>query len=231
MRRWRLHAIGPKCPVSNIAAQIVHHRQGEHVKNTKADRRSQRTRQLLSDALVALIQEKRYSEITIQDIIDRANIGRSTFYAHYLDKDDLFESYVNHGLDRLREHIRRADHGSAHERIDLTILFEHVHAHHALYNALVKGGSIALVYAKGQDRLRHNIEQHLEDLMPSSHVPPMPISLIAEYVAGTIVHLITWWLDHGMAHTPSEMNEMFVQLVAPGLEEALHLPRELMRPS
>lgn len=62
------------------------------MKNTKADRRSQRTRQLLSSALVDLMLQKRYDEITVQNIIDRANVGRSTFYAHYLDKDDLLVS-------------------------------------------------------------------------------------------------------------------------------------------
>ena len=54
---------------------------------TKApDRRVQRTRKLLQDALMALILEKGYEAVTIQDIIDRANVGRSTFYAHFLDK-------------------------------------------------------------------------------------------------------------------------------------------------
>lgn len=201
------------------------------MRNTKEDRRSLRSRQLLSEALVGLIQEKRYSEITIQDLIDRANIGRSTFYAHYLDKDDLFESYINHGMDRISAHIHRREDGDARERIDLTILFEHVQSHHALYKALVKGGGIALVYAKGQDRLRHNIEQHMGALVPPSDEPPVPLSLIAEYVAGTIVHLITWWLEHGMSYTPKQMNEMFVLLVAPSLEAILRMPRAMMRPA
>jgi AcrR family transcriptional regulator len=56
----------------------------------KQDRRSQRTRHLLSEALVSLIREKGYDTITVSDLIDRANIGRSTFYSHYRDKDDLF---------------------------------------------------------------------------------------------------------------------------------------------
>ncbi len=65
----------------------------------KHDRRSQRTRQLLSEAFVQLLREKGYSAITVSDIIERADIGRSTFYSHYRDKDDLF---VNE-LDRVIE--------------------------------------------------------------------------------------------------------------------------------
>ena len=53
------------------------------------DRRTLRTRQLLTDALGELIRTKRYEAITVQEIADRANVGRSTFYAHFADKDDL----------------------------------------------------------------------------------------------------------------------------------------------
>ena len=56
------------------------------------DRRVQRTRTLLTRALMELIVEKGYQAITVQDIIDRANLGRSTFYAHFLDKEDLLMS-------------------------------------------------------------------------------------------------------------------------------------------
>src|SRR5271157_6403217 len=60
----------------------------------KSDRRSLRTRKMLWEALIALIQEKEYSEITIQDIADRANVNRVTFYLHYRDKKDLLVSNV-----------------------------------------------------------------------------------------------------------------------------------------
>ena len=55
---------------------------------TKTDRRVQRTRELLQKALIALISERRYDAITIQDIVDRANVGRTTFYLHYSSKDE-----------------------------------------------------------------------------------------------------------------------------------------------
>ena len=58
----------------------------------KVDRRIQRTRQPLEDALIALILEKGYDKITVQNIVDQANAGRSTFYSHFLDKDDLMEN-------------------------------------------------------------------------------------------------------------------------------------------
>jgi AcrR family transcriptional regulator len=62
----------------------------------KMDRRIQRTRQLLQDALLALILEKGFEAVTVQDVIDRANVGRSTFYAHFQDKEDLLLSGFEH---------------------------------------------------------------------------------------------------------------------------------------
>src|SRR5262245_38506946 len=59
---------------------------------TTTDRRVQRTRDLLQRALIDLIGERRYADITIQDIVDRANVGRTTFYLHFTSKDELFLS-------------------------------------------------------------------------------------------------------------------------------------------
>jgi len=61
------------------------------VKSKKADRRTNRTRRSLSTALVDLVKEKRFDDITVQNVIDRADVGRSTFYSHFRDKDDLFQ--------------------------------------------------------------------------------------------------------------------------------------------
>ena len=69
------------------------------MKKIQMDRRIQRTRQLLHEALIELIQEKGYEAVTVQDILDRANLGRSTFYLHYRDKEELLLS----GFERLRD--------------------------------------------------------------------------------------------------------------------------------
>src|SRR5438270_14006265 len=60
----------------------------------KTDRRVRRTRDALGDALVALMHEKSFDQITVQQVLDRAGVGRATFYAHYSDKEDLFMSDV-----------------------------------------------------------------------------------------------------------------------------------------
>src|ERR1700712_4163718 len=116
------------------------------MRNIKADRRSQRTRQMLSAALVALMLEKRYDEITVQDIIDQANVGRSTFYAHCLDKDDLLISDFTRVLDMVSQHMRQFTPDVQGTLPSLALFFEHVQAHYHLYKALVRGGGIDLIY-------------------------------------------------------------------------------------
>src|SRR5512138_551908 len=105
--------------------------------NAPPDRRALRTRQALSQALIALIQEKRYEAITVKDICDRANVGRSTFYAHYQDKDDLLASNFRQVMQSLDSRVEWQE-GRFSFRV--TPLFRHVQEHHYLYKALVWGG-------------------------------------------------------------------------------------------
>src|SRR5689334_18936052 len=109
------------------------------MKNTKDDRRSQRTRQMLGTALIEVMLQKRYDEITVQDIIDQANVGRSTFYAHYLDKDDLLISGFTGVLDALRDQMYQQATDELGQSPSLLFFFEHVHDHYHLYKALVRG--------------------------------------------------------------------------------------------
>jgi AcrR family transcriptional regulator len=197
---------------------------GRSVRNTKADRRSQRTRKLLSAALLELMLEQRYDAITIQDIIDRANIGRSTFYAHYLDKEDLLVSDFTRVLDALSQHIEQRGEQNPRARPSLTFFFHHVQMHHQLYKALSRSGPIELLYKKGHERLRCNIEQHLATLAPIGQRPAALLSLLADSMAGTILTMLKWWLDNDMPYTPEQMDALFHQLVLPGVYAILEIP-------
>jgi AcrR family transcriptional regulator len=190
------------------------------MRNTKADRRSQRTRQLLSAALIELMLEQRYDEITVQDIIDRANVGRSTFYAHYLDKEDLLISDFTRVLDALSQHTEQSGPGGP-ALPPLALFFRHVKEHHQLYKALVRGGGIDRLYKKGHERLRQNIEPHLRALVPAGHTVAVALPLVADYIAGAILTMLSWWLDNEMPYTPEHMDALFHQLVMPGVQATL----------
>src|SRR5215211_53883 len=90
--------------------QVVRKRRAKTVKTEKEDRRSKRTRQLVSSALVDLMLEKQFDAITVQDILDRANVGRSTFYAHYTDKEDLLISEIARVIHQLEAYAPGLEH-------------------------------------------------------------------------------------------------------------------------
>jgi AcrR family transcriptional regulator len=190
------------------------------MRNSKADRRSRRTRQLLNAALLELMQERRYDEITVQDIIDRANVGRSTFYAHYLDKEDLLVSEFTRVLDELTRHTEQ---GNPPLPPSLTLFLRHAQTHHHLYKALVRGGGIELLYKRGYERLRQIIEGHLAMRIPPGHTPAAPLPLVADYLAGGLLNVLRWWLDHDMPYTPEQVDALIHQLMLPGLQATLKI--------
>src|SRR5690349_2570082 len=122
----------------------------------KQDRRSQRTRHLLSAALVELIREKDYNLITVSDIIDRANVGRSTFYAHYRDKDDLFVGELDRVIELLSQRIPGQEKMPFFPSLGL---FRHVGEEFELYKALLWTPGIDLLIKHLQKALSNRIEE------------------------------------------------------------------------
>jgi AcrR family transcriptional regulator len=182
------------------------------------DRRAQRTRQTLSQALIALIQEKRYEAITVQDICDRANVGRSTFYAHYQDKDDLLASNFQQVMESLSRQIEWRDGQFV---FPIAPLFRHVQEHHHLYKALAWGGGFDVLLRAGQLQWRAQIEMHLAALLPQGYAAAIPLDAVTTYLAGALQTLLLWWLERKMPCPPEHMDEMFQQLVMPGVNAIL----------
>src|SRR3972149_51567 len=96
-------SIRVECPLMDKTTEVF--KSGDFFMNDKNDRRSQRTRQALGDALIELMMEKGYDAISVKEIIDHANVGRSTFYTHYADKDELLVSQLDRVVDMLSHHV------------------------------------------------------------------------------------------------------------------------------
>src|SRR5690349_440792 len=117
------------------------HKAHSHRARQKIDRRVLRTRDRLGDALVALMQEKPFDAITVQEVLDRAGVSRSTFYVHYKDKEDLFLSDLDEFLEMMAMRLSRRREES--ERVaPVRELFAHVAEAQQLYAALVEAGRI-----------------------------------------------------------------------------------------
>ncbi len=186
----------------------------------KADRRSSRTRRSLRDALIELILEKRYDSITVQNVIDRADVGRSTFYAHYRDKEDLFLSDWEAMLDRFARRIEWHD-ASAHSIVPIAGLFSHVQEAHHFYLAMARSRKTDWLFKTGQSYLKQSIENSLAPFLADKPRPSVPKPLLANYLASEILALLRWWLDNNMPYTPERMDEIFHELVMPGFRASL----------
>ena len=177
------------------------------------DRRVRRTRDAIHRAFIGLMQEKGYDAVTVTDIIDRADIGRSTFYAHYTDKRDVLYASLDDLAAFLRRH--RGDELFGFSRA----LFEHVHEQRALLRALLgrQGGSV--VQARIALLIGDLVREQLHD-RPTD----VPRELIVDCVVGAYTSLLARWVDDNDPHTPAQMDAAFRRLLAPGVMGALGRP-------
>jgi AcrR family transcriptional regulator len=178
----------------------------------QADRRVRRTRQLLIDALLALIVERGYEALTVQDILDRADVGRSTFYAHFREKDDLLQA----AFGRLRGVLEGQTRGPATSLPEVSLeLFRHTAEHRPLYQAMVGRPSGSMLNRAIHDLLSVYVRAHFERLADRL---PVPVEVAAQYYVSALLGLLTWWLDGERPYSAAEMDLMFRQLVLPMLE-------------
>src|SRR5438874_13165148 len=103
------------------------------------DRRTQRTRHRLGGAMVELIKEKRFDDITVQNVIERADVGRATFYSHFRDKEDLFEQQWE-GFNHLLASRIAWDKAGAESFFPVTFFFQHLQEAQPFYRGLVRSG-------------------------------------------------------------------------------------------
>ena len=187
------------------------------------DRRVLRTRRSLHEALMELVLEKRYDKITVQDIIDRADVGRSTFYAHFLDKDDLLVQGMAIFSDHLEAHLETSGHHESepgHVLHSLTF-FRHAYMHHDLYRAMQEGGGADVIMEAARRHLSADIENHLAALFPEGTDVKIPTPVITNFLAGAMLSVLLWWLNEDRPYSPEEIDIMFQRLAMRGVEELL----------
>src|SRR5208282_1535516 len=180
----------------------------------KTDRRVLRTRNTLGGALVALMQEKSFNEITVREVLSRAGVGRSTFYAHYRDKDDLFLSDVEDFLEGCGTWLKQRD-PSGKRLLPVQEFFAHVREVREFYMAMVRAGKMGDVQDLARGFFARSIEERLE--AAGVKVEPARRSAQAHVLAGSFFSLLEWWVDKGMKADPREMDELFHRMAWSGL--------------
>lgn len=179
------------------------------------DRRVQRTRKSLQESFLALILEEGYDEISIQDITEKANLGRATFYLHFKDKDELLLEVMNQLIIDFLEQAPQLTEAQWRLGDTKTIvkLFDFAAAHYDLYRILTIGsGGIT-----ASRQLHHSISENIKGFIQAeldtlNAEPALPIDFIANHFSGSLLAATYWWLDNDLPYTAEEMATMFQKI-------------------
>jgi AcrR family transcriptional regulator len=183
----------------------------------KPDLRVRRTCERLGSALVALIQERPIDKVTVQEVLDRASVGRSTFYLHYRDKNDLLLSQLEKFLEMMSTtlSIRKEE---SHRVVPVAEFFAHIGNQKKLYRVLADSGRLNEFFDLAQGYFARGIEQRLTESERLSNPPQRELGARASALAGSMLSLLRWWLDRGAKESPRAMDELFHQMVWNGLQ-------------
>lgn len=181
----------------------------------KTDRRSERSRSLITSALLDLLTDRRFNEITIQEITDKANVGRATFYLHYRNKEECLVQVLTTGFDSLVAEIDQMNMGKDRDFVDvLEKIFLFTTRNRNLYTALLSDNPKANILGDVQKYIR-------EKMTRSIPVPPKLDPIIREAVTtnltGALIAMVLWWLREDPAFTARQMAEIFVKMSIDGL--------------
>ena len=193
---------------------------------TKTDRRVERTRELLQKALIELISEREYEVITIQEIADRANVGRTTFYLHYNSKDELFIGCHEAILSQfhfwpLCSHSRE-ELLSAEAPPGMAAAFRHLEEVRALLSPIFQGQENLMILRRIRARSAQEIEASLRAAFAEGD-STIPFDLLANYLAGAQIALMHWWLERRQPHTPETLAQTFHRLQRAAIRDAFGL--------
>ena len=184
----------------------------------KLDERAKRTRRRLGVALIDLIIEKPMAEITVQEVLDRASVGRSTFYLHFRDKNDLLLNELEMFLEMMSTvlSVRKEE---SHRLAPVEEMFAHIGVENKLYRALKDGGILHDFFDLAQGYFTRGIAQRLRQIIGETKLP-RDTEARAVAIAGSLLALLRWWIDHGGKETPTAMDEIFHEMVWKGVLHA-----------
>ena len=193
------------------------------------DRRIQRTRDALMAALLELIQEKGFGAVSIQELVDRANVGRSTFYQHYESKEDLLLT----GFEDMKAMLevkptdeKPAATGDGGRLLNFTTeLFQHLHENVRLFRAMAgkKGGT--LMHQGMEKMIEELVYEDLARRLGSKNIQRGSLNAVCRMTAGAFSSLIPQWLGTEPVLPPKEVEQFFRQYVLAGISAVIDLPK------
>jgi AcrR family transcriptional regulator len=186
------------------------------MKNRKTDRRTRRTCERLGMALLELLQDRPIGQITVQQVLDRAQVGRSTFYLHFSGKEDLLLSQLEVFLETMSLWLSR--NGERSRRVaPVAEMFEHIGSQRRIWRALQESDRLNAFFDLAQDHFTRGIEERLKGSGKLEKVTRAELRTRATAAAGSLLALLRWWMDRGAKESPRAMDETYHRMVWGGV--------------
>ncbi|KPG71166.1 TetR/AcrR family transcriptional regulator [Enterococcus sp. RIT-PI-f] len=188
----------------------------------KTDLRVQRTNKLIVDAFIHLVEKKGYEQVTVQDIADEAMINRATFYAHYKDKQDLYERIFDLALDSFSEILSSEDIVQGNRirlknvETTMTAIFQHIHDNRQFYLTIMDGSAIEVIRQKLGILLPMRYAEIFSSLRITESDIDVPLDFVIEYITSIFVGTLHWWLTAETTMPPNQLAKLVIKLVANG---------------
>jgi AcrR family transcriptional regulator len=189
------------------------------------DRQMRRTERRLHEALGSLVREKPYDTIVVREILERAEVGRSTFYTHFRDKDDLLAGGIHDVLGAAGAATPTASTRPSDRLLWFSLpVFQHIDRHRQSSRIQTEAAGWAQVH----EHLRRIVAEVVADEL--QRIPPprqarlqraVPPDLLADNVASTFILVLAWWVERGGSLPPEEIDKLFRSLIVPTLTAAL----------
>lgn len=186
------------------------------------DRRQKKTRAAVFHAFSGLLEKKSYSKITVQEIIDAADVGRTTFYAHFETKDDLlkalcedlFGHIISSAADCTHTHGLYSD-GTAPESVFCHLL-QHLQENDNNILGLLSCESSEIFLRCFKDSLNSLIRDQFVSQNRKSNTD-IPADFLINHISGSFVEMVLWWIKGRQKQTPEELDRYFRAVIEPVL--------------
>lgn len=184
------------------------------------DRRQRKSREAIFNAFIKLLSERDFNKITVAEIIEEANVGRATFYAHFETKDyllkELCEELFCHIFDLTTN--KNTEHRHIFECDEPDTVFLHLFKHLGKNDNNI----LELLSGKNNDLFLNYFKSNLNRLVKKQLISfdinksnKLPENFIINHITSSFVETVRWWVDNGMKETPEEINEYFNSLINP----------------
>ena len=186
------------------------------------DRRIQKTRQALQEAFAKLLIEQGYDSITVQDIVEQANVGRTTFYAHYKSKEELFRDSHHHFSHQISSMMSSEEDALMQDPPDdMLVVLEELMKNRMVYFMMKRGSAWPEISQGLHEQIASHLLDNLQAVFDEAQ-SDIPFDLLANYIAAAQFGFISWWLEARTPYSPEEIARMIHSMRRAMIREALN---------